>query len=358
MAKLKANPYQIVITGKILSLGYRSREDFSWECVNIFTQKGGKCQLCGHYPITYHFVAKNRKDGKQLIVGSECIGNIHGIDPDQAAHAKSLYQQEYNRLKKEREEAKKLERQKEYAKKYKKELEYLKQRSDLEYLKPALFDLIRVFETGKREIKVAELELLNKEIKERPIKKIINETAKEKKDILVKAIGNKKEYNAFEKFVKGKREEDPNNDFWFSIEKGLNNLFLTENQIAAVKRQINRKEQVKNGKPIEENVIVEIPRWLASQHGISKVLKGDIIVETQKAYLLKGSAVAQPSDTCLRCGLTLTHPISLLVGYGPECCEKLGIVWDADEKNIKKLKKKIEEIKYEGWLPKSRITFL
>lgn len=354
---LKANnPYQIAITGKLLSMGYTNRDQFVWECVNIFTQKGGKCQLCGHFPITYHFVAKNKKDGKTIVVGSECISNIHGIDPDQAKHAVDLYKQEYARLKKEREAKLKEERRVEYQKKYKKEFDYLDARSKVEYINPELFNLMRILETGKKTIKPEEIELIRKTMKERPIKKIHAETAKEKVDELVKAIGGKKEHTAFTKFVKEKRKEAPENDFWFSMEKGLENLFLTENQIAAVKRQMDRKKG--NGEPIHKNVVIEIPRWLAAQHGIAKVVQGDVIAQSAKAYLVKGHAVAQPSDTCLRCGLTLTHPISLKVGYGAECCEKLGIPWEATAKDIKKLKKRIEEIKYEGWLPKSRVTFL
>ncbi len=353
---LKASPYQIAITGKMLSMGYTNREQFAWECVNIFTQPNGKCQLCGHEPITYHFVAKNKKDGKQIVVGSECICNIHGIDPDQAKHAVDLYKQEYARQKKERGAIKKEERKLEYQKKYKKEFEYLDARSKLEYIKPELFNLMRVLETGKKEIKPEELELIRKEMKERSLKKIKQETEKDKKDVLVKTIGSKKEFDAFKKFVDEKRKEAPENDFWYSMENGIRNLFLTENQIAAVKRQMNRKNG--NSEPIYKNVVIEIPRWLAAQHSVAKVIQGDVIAQSAKAYLVKGRAIAQPSDTCLRCGLTLTHPVSLKVGYGAECCEKLGIPWEANEKDIKKLKKLIEEIKYEGWLPKSRVTFL
>lgn len=40
---------------------------------------------------------------------------------------------------------------------------------------------------------------------------------------------------------------------------------------------------------------------------------------------LSGHADARRHDVCARCGQPIEHPVSLLVGFGPVCCEKLGI---------------------------------
>lgn len=39
----------------------------------------GKCQLCGHTPILFHFPLKNKVNSNELIVGSECIFNYHQL---------------------------------------------------------------------------------------------------------------------------------------------------------------------------------------------------------------------------------------------------------------------------------------
>ena len=46
-------------------------------------------------------------------------------------------------------------------------------------------------------------------------------------------------------------------------------------------------------------------------------------IESMRQYGLK-------LGTCGRCGITLTHPISRAVGFGPICCEALGVEWGID----------------------------
>jgi len=41
---------------------------------------GGKCELCGHVPIIYHFQIKNKHNHNELVIGSECILNYVSID--------------------------------------------------------------------------------------------------------------------------------------------------------------------------------------------------------------------------------------------------------------------------------------
>ena len=47
---------------------------------NPWAAQGGKCELCDHTPITFHFPIKNRLNGHRLVVGSECIYNYLEIE--------------------------------------------------------------------------------------------------------------------------------------------------------------------------------------------------------------------------------------------------------------------------------------
>jgi hypothetical protein len=48
--------------------------------------------------------------------------------------------------------------------------------------------------------------------------------------------------------------------------------------------------------------------------------------------------------------------VSLVIGIGPECCDKLHIPWTADnEAQIEAMKEAIRNVTFEGWLPKLKI---
>ncbi len=71
---------------------------------------------------------------------------------------------------------------------------------------------------------------------------------------------------------------------------------------------------------------IRLPQWLAREKELPRVvmLEG-VVSRTDKAALVRLRYTIRPSDRCHRCGLEITHPSSLAVGYGPECCEKLGL---------------------------------
>lgn len=68
---------------------------------------------------------------------------------------------------------------------------------------------------------------------------------------------------------------------------------------------------------------------------------------------LKGKATDQ-EVTCMRCGRTLTNPISKKYGIGPECMGKIGFLGDIED--VDSAKEKIAEIEWSGWIIKSAIT--
>lgn len=105
-------------------------------------------------------------------------------------------------------------------------------------------------------------------------------------------------------------------------------------------------------------IIVNIPRWLAKSEGLPQVLEGEVKAETTRGILFEGTALVAPTSTCYRCGKTLTHPVSLLVGYGPECCGLLGI----ERPNLNDAVELTQQIRtatvVSRWFPKSQIEIV
>lgn len=85
------------------------------------------------------------------------------------------------------------------------------------------------------------------------------------------------------------------------------------------------------------------------------------LVETAKAYYLygHGSGETTKKGVCCRCGRTLTHPVSVLLGIGPECgghWHDWNAVGGYTEENLAKLRILLKDIKIEGWVPKSQVV--
>ena len=84
------------------------------------------------------------------------------------------------------------------------------------------------------------------------------------------------------------------------------------------------------------------------------------IKETDKAVYLFGHGTMETvrMNVCCVCGRTLTHPVSVELGIGPECGKHY---WDWDliggytKENLERLKGAIKDIKVDTWLPKSVI---
>ena len=76
--------------------------------------------------------------------------------------------------------------------------------------------------------------------------------------------------------------------------------------------------------------------------------------ETKGMVFMRLHGQAEPVIKCMRCGRTLTNPISKHYGIGPECMSKLGLVCDIDD--VTTIKKKLVDIEWSGWIIKSAIT--
>lgn len=84
-----------------------------------------------------------------------------------------------------------------------------------------------------------------------------------------------------------------------------------------------------------------------------RTMVGKIKRETAKAYYMELHGQALPVVTCMRCGKTLTNPVSRHYGLGIECIQKVGIPFNADD--IENIKEAMVDVKWSGWCPKSAI---
>lgn len=82
-------------------------------------------------------------------------------------------------------------------------------------------------------------------------------------------------------------------------------------------------------------------------------MTGIKIKETRGMVYMKLHGMAEPIIRCMRCGKTLTNPVSRKYGIGPECMSKLGLVFAIDD--VDNISKALAEVTWEGWIIKSAI---
>lgn len=76
--------------------------------------------------------------------------------------------------------------------------------------------------------------------------------------------------------------------------------------------------------------------------------------QTKGMVHLNLRGVALPVVRCMRCGKTLSNPISRHYGLGVECIQRVGITYDIDD--VENIKEAMVNITWSGWCPKSAIT--
>jgi SNF2 family DNA or RNA helicase len=104
---------------------------------------------------------------------------------------------------------------------------------------------------------------------------------------------------------------------------------------------------------------LRIPAWLAKDRHLTREIEVDLIRETEKAILVKGTIRTGPAINCARCGRKLTNPVSRVVGIGPECCEKLGVP-RPDFSDAKALDDQLKVATFfdNMWIPKSQMELI
>jgi len=90
-----------------------------------------------------------------------------------------------------------------------------------------------------------------------------------------------------------------------------------------------------------------------------RIMKGRVLKETRGMVMMDCIAVPLKTDVCMRCGRSLTHPVSRLYGIGPECGGHAHInPFDTEEElfaALDKVKEQLSRIKWRGWIIKSGI---
>lgn len=72
---------------------WRPGEHF--RCIEVVRQPDRTCELCGHTPITWNHVLQNMSTDRKLIVGSECVHNIHVAARQLEGEVRIVYPQDY-----------------------------------------------------------------------------------------------------------------------------------------------------------------------------------------------------------------------------------------------------------------------
>lgn len=150
--------------------------------------------------------------------------------------------------------------------------------------------------------------------------------------------------------------------------------YLSQNQIAAAERCMNREKQpklqivkaerkfsIKAGQVLEVNK--SFAKKIAQKNGSSKTFFNfevfEVKAETAKAFLIRTKASAKVTSHCCVCGRVLTDPSSILSGIGPICADNTGVPY-GDVEITKAALEEIatKEIEVETWIPKSTIKNL
>lgn len=90
-----------------------------------------------------------------------------------------------------------------------------------------------------------------------------------------------------------------------------------------------------------------------------RIMKGRALKETRGMVYMDCHAVPLETSVCMRCGRTLTHPVSRLYGIGPECGGHAHInPFETKEElyaELESVRAKLLDIKWRGWIIKSAI---
>lgn len=87
-----------------------------------------------------------------------------------------------------------------------------------------------------------------------------------------------------------------------------------------------------------------------------RTMTGTVEKETRGMVYMKLHGQAEPVIRCMRCGRVLTNPISQMYGIGPECITKVPFIMNLDMNDVEGIKKKLVDVKWEGWIIKSSIV--
>lgn len=91
------------------------------------------------------------------------------------------------------------------------------------------------------------------------------------------------------------------------------------------------------------------------------IMRGQVVKETRGMYYMKLQAdiVANKMCSCMKCGRTITNPVSQYFGIGPECGNHHYVnPFESDEElkqAVDAYKQELRKTKWEGWVIKTAI---
>lgn len=92
-----------------------------------------------------------------------------------------------------------------------------------------------------------------------------------------------------------------------------------------------------------------------------RVMRGRVLKETRGMVYMELIAEPHKTDYCMRCGKTLTHPVSRLYGIGPECGKHYHLNPFETEEELQaaldEVKARLAEVRWQGWIAKSGIEY-
>lgn len=206
-------------------------------------------------------------------------------------------------------------------------------------------------------------------------REVLNKRLEESTQEIVKEAKSKAILTAqrveFLAYLQAKVAQKPEGFFADMLARLGRDTELTENMANAIRKCMSgdiEREANKN-KPVDESKLpkltMKMRKWWTEQNNLdSRVITGIVLVETAKAYKMKGTADMIEGTFCMRCDRELTEPASMVIGFGPICAGKLGIPYPTDiltaPKKVRQayrneLLNKLHDQKFELWVPKSQI---
>jgi len=111
---------------------------------------------------------------------------------------------------------------------------------------------------------------------------------------------------------------------------------------------------------MNETKLYKINQYIAREKKMPRYFVAVVVKESARAVYLFGRGTIKTAGlgVCCVCGKQLTHPVSIELGIGPECGKHFhdwDLVGGYTKENLARLINVVEDIRVEGWFPKSMI---
>ena len=87
-----------------------------------------------------------------------------------------------------------------------------------------------------------------------------------------------------------------------------------------------------------------------------RTMVGTVEKETRGMVYMKLHGQAEAVVKCMRCGRTLTNPVSMKYGIGPECITKVPFIMNLDMNDVDGIKQRLVDVVWTGWVIKSAVV--